>query len=63
MDSWVMREVTRLRRRDCRCAEVRKRVRYFMCPPAMVVGEMGEVVDVGRLSVVEWVLGGLDGRY
>jgi len=35
MDSWVKREVTRLRRRAWRCAEVRPRWRYFMRPPAI----------------------------
>ena len=35
MDSWVMREVTRLRRRAWRWEELRFRWRYFRSPPAI----------------------------
>ena len=52
MDSWVRREVTRLRRRDCRWAEWRPRCRCFMAPPAMaggwvVLGDVEGLVVVG----------------
>lgn len=49
MDSWMKREVTRLRRRACRWAEERERFRYVALPPAIVVGGVNEgraVVDV-----------------
>lgn len=36
MDSCSKREVTRLRRRACRWAELRFRCRYLRAPPAMV---------------------------
>ena len=37
MLSWVMSEVTRLRRRDWRCEEERFRCRYLRAPPAIGV--------------------------
>lgn len=48
MDSCWKREVTRLRRRACRCDDFRLRWRYLVAPPAMVM-----VCDylVGRRSV------------
>jgi hypothetical protein len=36
MDSCLIREVTRLRRRACRWAEERFKCRYFIRPPAIL---------------------------
>lgn len=36
MDSWVKREVTRLRSKACRWDDFRPRCRYFRAPPAIV---------------------------
>ncbi len=51
MDSWVMREVTRLRRRACRCEDLRFRWRYFMAPPAIMVDLRAE--RIGKVACLE----------
>lgn len=40
MDSWVKREVTRLRSKACRWDDFRPRCRYFRAPPA-IAGKKG----------------------
>lgn len=51
IDSCLISEVTRLRRRDCRCAEWRPNCRYFMWPPAMVDEDVDVDVDVNRVEL------------
>lgn len=47
MASCLKRDVTRFRRRDCRCAELRERCLYLACPPAM----LGVVCEVEQLAM------------
>lgn len=57
MDSCVMSEVTRLRRRACRCEEVRFRCRYFTAPPAICEMRWGGrhgAMD-GEEGMVQWI--------
>lgn len=66
MDSCLNSDVSRLRRRACRCAELRLRCRYFVAPPAIVVVQVLLVWLVwfgwcGGVVLVDWVgsVGGL----